>query len=176
MNRTEKPVKKARAPGRRRRRSAETEGPDGLRGFDSLLRALGDPTRLRILGLLAAAGEICVCDIHTALRIPQSRASRHLAYLRRAGLVLTRRGGVWIHYRLSEPADQLARALTSSVCASLSHLPAVARDRRALEARLGCCVPPREPHAPNLKSRPSNPKPEPDLKPGTWNLKPVSVP
>jgi ArsR family transcriptional regulator len=54
-------------------------------------------TRLRILGLPWPA--VCVCDIHENLKIPQSKASRHLAY-RRSGLVETRRDGLWIHYRL----------------------------------------------------------------------------
>ncbi len=65
----------------------------------SLFQALGDPTRLRILGLLLT-GEVCVCHIHESLRIPQPKASRHLAYLRRSGLVDTRRDGLWVYYRL----------------------------------------------------------------------------
>ena len=56
--------------------------------LEQLFRALGDDTRLRILGLLAS-GETCVCHIHGALGIPQPMASRHLAYLRRMGLVAT---------------------------------------------------------------------------------------
>ena len=67
--------------------------------MESLFKALADATRLRILGLLLA-GEVCVCDIHESLKIPQSKASRHLAYLRRSGLVETRREGLWIHYRM----------------------------------------------------------------------------
>src|SRR5918999_1989869 len=71
--------------------------------------ALADATRLRILGLLAD-GEVCVCHIHEALRLPQPTVSRHLAYLRRSGLVQARRDGLWVHYRLVEPADPSARA------------------------------------------------------------------
>src|SRR5882672_10297790 len=70
-----------------------------LADMELLFKALADATRLRILGLLLA-GEVCVCDIHESLKIPQSKASRHLAYLRRSGLVETRRDGLWIHYRL----------------------------------------------------------------------------
>ena len=62
--------------------------------IETLLKALADATRLRILGLLLT-GEICVCHIHESLRIPQPKTSRHLAYLRRAGLVETRREGLW---------------------------------------------------------------------------------
>ena len=61
--------------------------------MESLFKALADATRLRILGLFLT-GEICVCDIHESLKIPQPKASRHLAYLRRSGLVETRRDGV----------------------------------------------------------------------------------
>ena len=63
-----------------------------LSELEALFKALADATRLRILGLLLT-GEVCVCHIHESLRIPQPKASRHLAYLRRAGLVETRRDG-----------------------------------------------------------------------------------
>ena len=69
--------------------------------METLFKALADATRLRILGLLLT-GEVCVCHIHESLKIPQPKASRHLAYLRRAGLVETRRDGLWIHYRLGD--------------------------------------------------------------------------
>ena len=69
--------------------------------LEGLFKALGDATRLRILGLLLN-GEVCVCHIHESLKVSQPKASRHLAYLREAGLVETRREGVWIHYRLAE--------------------------------------------------------------------------
>ncbi len=74
------------------------------------LKATADETRLRILYLLSAHGELCVCDIHEALAIPQSRASRHLRTLREAGLVDDRRAGVWMHYwiRTDLPDDRAA--------------------------------------------------------------------
>ena len=72
--------------------------------METLFKALADATRLRILGLLLT-GEVCVCDIHESLKIPQPKASRHLAYLRRSGLVETRRDGLWVHYRLA-PLDE----------------------------------------------------------------------
>ena len=70
------------------------------RRMAALFQALGDATRLRILGLLLS-GEVCVCHIHESLRIPQPKVSRHLAYLRRSGLVDTRRDGLWVFYRLT---------------------------------------------------------------------------
>ena len=85
--------------------------------MEGLFKALADATRLRILGLLLA-GEVCVCDIHESLKIPQSKASRHLAYLRRAGLVETRREGLWIHYRLGTFSDPVLSSLGDELAAN----------------------------------------------------------
>jgi ArsR family transcriptional regulator len=108
--------------------------------LESLFGALADRTRLRILGLLAG-GEVCVCDIHETLKIPQPRASRHLAYLRRAGLVEARKQGLWVHYRLAPAADRVAQMIVEAVEHALGHLPAIARDRARLEKKTGCCAP-----------------------------------
>src|ERR1700741_2876941 len=112
--------------------------------METLFKALGDSTRLRILGLLLT-GEVCVCDIHESLKIPQSKASRHLAYLRRSGLVETRREGLWIHYRLGTFADPVMAAIGDAVRHALAHVDTVHRDGERLKKRTGCCVPaPRE--------------------------------
>ena len=112
--------------------------------MESLFKALADATRLRILGLLLA-GEVCVCDIHESLKIPQSKASRHLAYLRRSGLVETRREGLWVHYRLGTFADPVLAAIGDAARHALTHIDAVHRDGERLKKRTGCCVPtPRE--------------------------------
>src|ERR1051326_6006993 len=95
-----------------------------LDDMESLFKTLADATRLRILGLLLA-GEVCVCDIHESLRIPQSKTSRHLAYLRRAGLVAARRDGLWIHYRLGALADPVMAAIVDAVRHALTHVDAV---------------------------------------------------
>ena len=108
--------------------------------MERLFKALGDATRLRILGLLLA-GEVCVCDIHESLRISQPKASRHLAYLRRSGMVETRRDGLWIHYRLASPSDPVLHAITEAVRHALTHMKVVHRDAERLEKRTGCCVP-----------------------------------
>jgi ArsR family transcriptional regulator len=116
-----------------------------------LYAALADATRLRILGLLAD-GEVCVCHIHDALRLPQPTVSRHLAYLRRAGLVHTRRDGLWIHYRLAEVVDPSARAAVSAAIHAIGHAPATVSDQKRLESLLpreskgplpvvACCAP-----------------------------------
>jgi ArsR family transcriptional regulator len=111
-----------------------------LEHMETLFRALADVTRLRILGLLLA-GEVCVCDIHETLKIPQPKASRHLAYLRRTGLVETRRDGLWIHYRLGQFADPVLAAVGAAVRHALAHVDDVRRDGERLRKRTGCCVP-----------------------------------
>ena len=93
--------------------SITAEAPQ-LRSLETLFKALSDRTRLRILALVAQ-GEICVCEIHGALGIPQPTASRHLAYLRRAGLVSGRRKGLWVYYRLSEQSDPIVRDILTAV-------------------------------------------------------------
>jgi ArsR family transcriptional regulator, arsenate/arsenite/antimonite-responsive transcriptional repressor len=105
-----------------------------------LFQALADPTRLRILGLLLN-GEVCVCHIHETLKIPQPKASRHLAYLRRAGLVDGRREGLWVHYRLAETADPITATMRQAVVHALGHLDAIRRDGERLQKKTGCGAP-----------------------------------
>ena len=111
-----------------------------LASMETVFSALADSTRLRILGLLAT-GEVCVCHIHESLKISQPKASRHLAYLRRAGLVATRRDGLWIHYRMAQLPDAVLSVVQQAVAHALTHLPAVQRDVERLSKRTGCCVP-----------------------------------
>lgn len=109
-----------------------------MKSLESLFKALGDGTRLRILALLLS-GEVCVCDIHESLRIPQPKASRHLAYLRRSGLVETRRDGLWIHYRLATLEGPVLAVLGDAVRQALTHAGTVNRDAERLRKRTGCC-------------------------------------
>jgi ArsR family transcriptional regulator len=108
--------------------------------MEGFFKALADGTRLRILGLLLT-GEVCVCDLQESLKIPQPKASRHLAYLRRAGLVATRREGLWIHYRLAELPDPVLRAISEAIRHALMHTDVVQRDAARLEKKTGCCLP-----------------------------------
>lgn len=108
--------------------------------MEEAFKAFADPTRLRILGLLAG-GEICVCNIHECLGIPQPSASRHLAYLRRKGLVVGRKEGLWVYYTLAPLKDAVMRVLMSAVTHCLCHCDSIARDRVRLQAKTGCCVP-----------------------------------
>jgi len=111
-----------------------------LADMEGLFSALADATRLRILGLLLT-GEVCVCDIHESLKIPQSKASRHLAYLRRAGLVEARREGLWMHYRMATLADPVLGAIGDAVRHALTHVDVVRRDADRLQKKTGCCLP-----------------------------------
>src|SRR3954468_25020199 len=108
--------------------------------LERLFKALADETRLRILGLLLT-GEVCVCHIHESLKIPQPKASRHLAYLRKAGLVETRRDGLWINYRMAPLADPVLGAIADAVRHALTHVDLVRKDVERLEKRTGCCLP-----------------------------------
>lgn len=111
-----------------------------LATLETLFKALADTTRLRILGLLLD-GEICVCNIHESLALPQPKVSRHLAYLRRAGLVDARKDGLWVHYGLARMDDPVMQALLDAVGHAIGHLDAGVRDRRRLASRVE--LPPR---------------------------------
>jgi ArsR family transcriptional regulator, arsenate/arsenite/antimonite-responsive transcriptional repressor len=106
--------------------------------LDFLFRALADRTRLRLLNLIADR-EICVCYFVDILRMSQPKISRHLAYLRRAGLVAARRQGRWMHYRLLSPVDLAASAIFKETLAHLRQMPEMERDLAKLQ--ISCCSP-----------------------------------
>jgi ArsR family transcriptional regulator len=97
--------------------------------------ALADPTRLRILSLLKD-GEVCVCHIHASLAVPQPTTSRHLAYLRRAGLVAARRDGVWMHYSLATQTDPVVSAVVGAALHALTHTRTASTDHLRLQREL----------------------------------------
>jgi ArsR family transcriptional regulator len=103
----------------------------------TLFQALGDPTRLRLLNLLAA-GEICVCYFIDVLDDPQPKISRHLAYLRRAGLASARRDGKWMHYSLARPSSLAAARVLDATLEELANDKQMQRDRAQLER--ACCA------------------------------------
>ena len=105
-----------------------------------LFKALADPTRLRLINLIGD-DEVCVCFFVEVLKINQPKISRHLAYLRRAGVVQARREGKWIHYRLVEPPDPHAANIFREVRAGMANDPAMRSDRSRLETI--CCAPKR---------------------------------
>jgi ArsR family transcriptional regulator len=119
-----------------------------MRTLNRILRALADPTRVRILALLDGRDELCVCEIVDALRLPQYAVSRHLRALRAAGLVSARRQGRWMHYRLRPDMRAPDRAVAATVCARAKAESAVRTDMR----RLTKCLRPREARASRIMS------------------------
>lgn len=106
--------------------------------LELLFKALADRTRLRLLNLMAA-GEVCVCFFVEVLGASQPKISRHLAYLRRAGVVAARREGKWMHYRIASPADAHTARVFAEVMAWLAEEREMQKDRARL-ANL-CCAP-----------------------------------
>jgi ArsR family transcriptional regulator len=74
-------------------------------------KVLSDPTRLRLVVLLAVRGEMCVCEFVEALGEPQYKVSRHLGIMRAENLVEARREGTWIYYKLCKPTNDLQQCL-----------------------------------------------------------------
>jgi ArsR family transcriptional regulator, arsenate/arsenite/antimonite-responsive transcriptional repressor len=105
--------------------------------IELLFKALADRTRLRLISLIGDS-EVCVCFIVAILKISQPKISRHLAYLRRAGIVAARREGKWMHYSLAEPADEHAARIFREMRASLTEHPEFQLDREKLEKV--CCA------------------------------------
>ena len=106
--------------------------------LDQLFRALADSTRLRLLNLMSEQ-EICVCYFIEVIGAPQPKISRHLAYLRRAGLVAARREGKWMHYRLTVPEDRHAASILKSTLIALKENNEMQRDSEHLNR--ACCGP-----------------------------------
>ena len=98
---------------------------------DLMFRAFSDRTRLRILSMLRPR-ELCVCDIVEVLGVPQPKASRHLAYLRRAGLVVARREGQWMHYSVAQPRGAFHGKLLDCLACCFNDVPELARDAKRL--------------------------------------------
>src|SRR5436305_9202405 len=94
----------------------------------TLFQALGDRTRLRLLNQMSS-GEVCFCYFVELLDEPQPKISRHLAYLRRTGLVAARREGKWMHYRLKRPSDSLQARLLECALAAAAEDRQLQRDR-----------------------------------------------
>ena len=112
----------------------------GKKGFDKELffRALADRTRLRLLNLMRNE-EVCVCFFVEVLNTNQPKISRHLAYLRRAGIVGARREGPWMHYKIAEPADAGAAQVLRDVMTWLGNDLEMQKDRDRLVKV--CCAP-----------------------------------
>jgi len=134
------------------RRTAAVKSRAAIDELEVAFKALADKTRLRILALLGN-NEVCVCHIHDSLGLPQPTISRHLAYLRRSGLVTARRDGVWMHYQVSRALSPLVQGIVSAAVEALRRVPATSQDRRQFHRAFGqlyvldspaggtCCAP-----------------------------------
>lgn len=104
----------------------------------SFLKALGEPTRLRLATLLAMQGETCVCHLAAALHEADFKISRHLGVLKAAGIVEARREGTWMHYRLCEPDGPLATTLQRCLSECFGSHPTIKQDLKRLSK--SCCT------------------------------------
>jgi ArsR family transcriptional regulator len=104
-----------------------------------MLKAFADPVRLRLLNVLSEDREVCVCHLHEALRLPQPTVSRHLAYLRKNGLVVGRKEGLWVHYRRARPKSSLHQTLLDGLGFCLADLEVFEQDRERLLQVGSCC-------------------------------------
>ncbi len=113
-----------------------------LKQSQLMFKALSDETRLRILHLLSK-GELCVCDVMNVLKQPQSKVSRHFAYLRRAGLVSGRKEGLWMYYRLAEGQSKTHRSLNQILKVAGQELTVLKKDscerERKNKSLIACC-------------------------------------
>ena len=107
-----------------------------------LFRAFSDETRLRILALLNK-GELCVCDVMSVLKQPQSKISRHFSYLKKAGLVTARKEGLWMYYRLSSHPSRIRKALSQVLKVAIGDLDELRKDASGLSRKkkilVACC-------------------------------------
>lgn len=104
----------------------------------AILKALAEPTRLRLAALLALNGETCVCELAAALAAPEFRVSRHLGIMKDRGLVEARRAGTWMHYRLAAPRGALEESLHACLRGALTKHPTVIADTQRLAACRVC--------------------------------------
>jgi len=106
-----------------------------IENMETLLKALSERTRLRILALLTQ-GELRVCDLMAALNMPQSTVSRHLSYLKSARWIQSRRKGSWMYYRIVRGESALQQKLWSMLDRYLHQIPEVRNDLRMLRIYL----------------------------------------
>ena len=134
------------------KRAISLKKPAAIDELENVFKALADKTRLRILALLGN-NEVCVCHLHDSLGLPQPTVSRHLAYLRKSGLVAARRDGVWMHYQLSTSLSPVVQGIVGAAVAALHQVPATNQDRKLFQRSFGqlyvldspaggaCCAP-----------------------------------
>ena len=105
----------------------------------AFFKVLADPTRLRLAVLLSIQGETCVCNLAEALGVREYSISRHLGIMRSAGVVKTRREGIWMYYKLSKARSRLEECLQDCFRECLAENPTVKADLKRL-SKATCCI------------------------------------
>lgn len=108
--------------------TAPADADHAVGRIEALFKGLGDPTRIRLLNMLVA-GELCVCDLVALSGLPQPTVSRHLAYLRRVGLIEATRGWKYVHYRFSPPDSPVHHAILAVVQQAFASVESLAAER-----------------------------------------------
>ncbi len=113
-----------------------------MKSFAAVFKALSDDSRLRIINLLFYSGELCVCDIEEVMGFTQTKVSRHLAYLRKAGLVDDRKKGLWMLYSIAKPRNEEQKKVLDFLADLLRSDTVARRDAERLASRIrkGCCT------------------------------------
>jgi ArsR family transcriptional regulator len=108
----------------------------------AVFKALSDESRLRIINLLFYSGELCVCDIERVMGVTQTKVSRHLAYLRKVGLVDDRRQGLWMLYSIAKPKNDEHKKTMDFLAALLRTNGLAQKDAKRLASQIqkGCCA------------------------------------
>jgi ArsR family transcriptional regulator len=112
---------------------------------DTFFRMLADSTRLRCLLLMQAEGELCVCELTHALKLSQPKISRHLAHLREAGVLIARRNGTWMSYRINPDLQGWALDILQTTLDGVSKTEPFISDKKILDNMpdrpgLACCA------------------------------------
>ena len=108
--------------------------PRMLNETDTFFKMLADSTRLRCLMLMQAEGELCVCELTHALNLSQPKISRHLAHLREAGILVARRNGTWMNYRINPELEDWALQILQTTLDGVRNTEPFVSDRKMLDA------------------------------------------
>lgn len=113
-----------------------------MKNLALIFKTLSDESRLRIYNIILVSGELCVCDIEATLGFSQTKVSRHLAYLKRAGLVKDRKQGLWMLYSIAEPGKAEQNQLLRAIAEGLKSNPLAQKDAKLLARNIkrGCCT------------------------------------
>ena len=116
-----------------------------LNETDAFFKMLADSTRLRCLLLMQADGELCVCELTHALNLSQPKISRHLAHLREAGVLVARRNGTWMNYRINPALQGWALGILQTTLDGVRETEPFVSDRKVLDSLSGrpgkaCCA------------------------------------